>query len=127
MPDTTFTDLRNSELALSVIAVPELISAFCHLQREGRLTDAQYQIIKRALMTDIADALPANVAPPRPSVCKWYRCETQAASPPRLRHTASGGRPFPARPVGKSGPWRGPVPERSRLSHAQGPQAQGRL
>jgi len=37
MPDTTFTDLRNSELALSVIAVPELISAFCHLQREGRL------------------------------------------------------------------------------------------
>ena len=52
-----------SELALSVIAVPELISAFCRLQREGRLTDAQYQIIKRALMLDIADALICDTTP----------------------------------------------------------------
>ena len=54
---------RASELALSVIAVPELISAFCRLQREGRLTDAQYQEIKRALMTDIADALICDTTP----------------------------------------------------------------
>ena len=54
---------RASELALSVIAVPELISAFCRLQREGRLTDAQYQIIKRALMLDIADALICDTTP----------------------------------------------------------------
>ena len=54
---------RASELALSVIALPELISAFCRLQREGRLTDAQYQIIKRALMTDIADALICDTTP----------------------------------------------------------------
>ncbi len=53
---------RASELALSVIAVPELISAFCRLQREGRLTDAQYQIIKRALMLDIADHAPGPPA-----------------------------------------------------------------
>ena len=54
---------RASELALSVIAVPELISAFCRLQREGRLTDAQYQIIKRDLMLDIADALICDTTP----------------------------------------------------------------
>lgn len=54
---------RASELALSVIALPELISAFRRLQREGRLTDAQYQIIKRALMLDIADALICDTTP----------------------------------------------------------------
>ena len=54
---------RASELALSVIAVPELISAFCRLQREDRLTDAQYQTIKRALMLDIADALICDTTP----------------------------------------------------------------
>ena len=54
---------RASELALSVIAVPEMISAFRRLQREGRLTDAQYQIIKRALMLDIADALICDTTP----------------------------------------------------------------
>ncbi|MGK2941230.1 MAG: type II toxin-antitoxin system VapC family toxin, partial [Immundisolibacter sp.] len=54
---------RASELALSVIAVPELISAFCRLQREGRLTDAQYQSIKSDLMADIADALVCDTTP----------------------------------------------------------------
>ena len=54
---------RASELALSVIALPELISAFRRLQREGRLTDAQYQIIKRDLMLDIADALICDTTP----------------------------------------------------------------
>jgi predicted nucleic acid-binding protein len=54
---------RASELALSVIAVPELISAFCRLQREGRLTEAQYQIIKSDLMADIADALICDTTP----------------------------------------------------------------
>ncbi|MHB8254050.1 MAG: type II toxin-antitoxin system VapC family toxin [Acidiferrobacter sp.] len=52
-----------SELALSIIAVPELISAFCRLQREDRLTDAQYQIIKNAFMLDIADALICDTTP----------------------------------------------------------------
>ncbi len=46
-----------SELALSVITIPELISVFSRLRREDRLTGAQYQMIKRALMLDIADAL----------------------------------------------------------------------
>jgi predicted nucleic acid-binding protein len=48
---------RADELALSVIAIPELISAFCRLRREARLDDGQYQSIKRDLLTDIEDAL----------------------------------------------------------------------
>ncbi len=52
-----------SELALSVIAIPELISVFCRLRREDRLTGAQYQMIKRALMLDIADALICDTTP----------------------------------------------------------------
>ena len=55
-PDVLAWCERASELALTVIAVPELISAFCRLQRDGRLTDAQYQIIKSDLLADIADA-----------------------------------------------------------------------
>ncbi len=54
---------RANELTLSVIAIPELISAFCRLHREGRLTSAQYQEIKRALMGDITDALLCDTTP----------------------------------------------------------------
>lgn len=54
---------RANELALSAIAIPELIAAFSRLQREGRLTRAQYQATKRALMTDIADALILEITP----------------------------------------------------------------
>ena len=44
-------------LALSVIALPELVSAFCRLRREGRLSDLQYGELKGALLADIDDAL----------------------------------------------------------------------
>jgi hypothetical protein len=54
---------RADELALSVIAVPELISAFCRLQREGRLTDVQYQSIKNDFMADIVDAILCDTTP----------------------------------------------------------------
>jgi uncharacterized protein len=46
-----------SELALSVIAIPELISAFRRLVREGRLTEAQYAQVKQDLRADLADVL----------------------------------------------------------------------
>jgi predicted nucleic acid-binding protein len=52
-----------TELALSVIAVPELISAFRRLMREGRLDDAQYRQLKADLMADIADALICDTTP----------------------------------------------------------------
>lgn len=54
---------RTSELALSVIAIPELVSAFCRLRRESRLTEAQYRQIKSELMADIADALICDTTP----------------------------------------------------------------
>ena len=54
---------RADELALSINAVPELISAFCRLQREGRLTAQQYQQLTLDLMADIADALICATTP----------------------------------------------------------------
>ena len=54
---------RASELALSIIAVPELISAFCRLLCEGRLDESQYRQIKSVLMEDIADALICDTTP----------------------------------------------------------------
>lgn len=54
---------RADELAVCVIAVPELFSAFCRSRREGRLSDAQYQQLKSDLMIDIADALVCDVTP----------------------------------------------------------------
>lgn len=54
---------RADELVLSVIALPELISAFCRLQREGRLNPAQYRKIKQDLMADLTDALLCDTTP----------------------------------------------------------------
>ena len=54
---------RADELVLSVIALPELISAFCRLQREGRLNAAQYHQVKQDLMADLADALLCDTTP----------------------------------------------------------------
>ena len=54
---------RASELALSVIALPELISAFNRMLCEGRLTKAQYRQMKADLMADIADALICDTTP----------------------------------------------------------------
>ncbi|MFO1375521.1 MAG: type II toxin-antitoxin system VapC family toxin [Steroidobacteraceae bacterium] len=48
---------RANELLLSVIAVPELVSAFQRLLREERLDSMQYRQIKRELLEDIAGAV----------------------------------------------------------------------
>lgn len=52
-----------SELALSVVAVPELVSAFCRLQRESKITAKQYTQLKSQLLADIADALICDTTP----------------------------------------------------------------
>jgi predicted nucleic acid-binding protein len=52
-----------SELAIAVIAVPELVSAFCRTRREGRLSETQYVQIKSDLMADIADVLICEITP----------------------------------------------------------------
>ncbi len=52
-----------TELVLSVIAIPELISALCRMRREAQLTSNQYRRIKQDLMADIADALICETTP----------------------------------------------------------------
>jgi uncharacterized protein len=52
-----------AEIGLSGIALPEIISAFCRLQREGRITAVQYQSLKSLLLADIEDAAICDLTP----------------------------------------------------------------
>ena len=52
-----------SELALSIIVVPEIISALNRRLREHALTDKEYQILKRQLLDDVHDATILQVTP----------------------------------------------------------------
>ncbi|MSQ73553.1 MAG: PIN domain-containing protein [Betaproteobacteria bacterium] len=54
---------RASEIVLSAIALPEIISAFCRLRRESKITDTQYRQLKSALMADIEDAALCDLTP----------------------------------------------------------------
>ena len=53
---------RADEVVLSAITVPEIISAFCRLRRETKITDADYDLQKRALLEDVVDVLVCDVA-----------------------------------------------------------------
>ena len=46
---------KASEISLSGIALPEIISAFCRLRREMRLSEVQYRGLKGSLLADIED------------------------------------------------------------------------
>jgi len=52
-----------SELALSVICVPEIVSALNRRVREGTLTSQQYTMIKQHLSEDVRDAEIINLTP----------------------------------------------------------------
>ncbi len=52
-----------TELALSIIVIPELIAAFCRLRREGKLSEKQYRQIKEELLADIVDAMIIDTTP----------------------------------------------------------------
>ena len=54
---------RASEIGLSGIALPEIISAFCRLRREDKIDDAQYRQIKSMLLADIEDAAICDLTP----------------------------------------------------------------
>jgi predicted nucleic acid-binding protein len=54
---------RAAEIALSGIALPELISAFCRLRRELKISDGQYQQLKDSLFADIEDAAICDLTP----------------------------------------------------------------
>ena len=52
-----------TELCLSGIAIAEIISAFCRLQREKRVSPLQYRHLKAMLMADIVDAAICDITP----------------------------------------------------------------
>jgi predicted nucleic acid-binding protein len=54
---------RATEIGLSGIALPEIISAFCRLRREGQITDVEYQRLKSLLLGDIEDAAVCDLTP----------------------------------------------------------------
>lgn len=54
---------RGTELAVAVIAVPEVVSAFRRLVREGRVDEAQHAALKADLGADLADAILCETSP----------------------------------------------------------------
>lgn len=54
---------RASEIGLSGIALPEIVSAFCRLRRESRIDDTQYRQLKSLLLADIKDAAICDLTP----------------------------------------------------------------
>ena len=52
---------RATEICLSAIALPEIISALCRLRREGKLTPQQYRQIKSLLLADVEDIAISDV------------------------------------------------------------------
>jgi uncharacterized protein len=54
---------RATEISLSAIAVPELISTFCRLQRENKITNKQYQQLKKTLLSDVEDIAIGDLTP----------------------------------------------------------------
>jgi hypothetical protein len=54
---------RATEIGLSGIALPEIVSAFCRLRRENKVTDLQYRHLKSLLLADIEDAVICDLTP----------------------------------------------------------------
>ena len=52
-----------TEIGLSGIALPEIVSAFCRLHRETRISDTQYRQLKSLLLADNEDAAMCDLAP----------------------------------------------------------------
>jgi len=52
-----------AELCLSGMALPEIVSAFCRLLRENRVSPEQYHQLKTMLMGDITDAAICDLTP----------------------------------------------------------------
>ena len=58
-----------TEVALSVLCVPEIISALIRRVREDLLTHRQYREAKQSLAQDIRDAVIVNLVPQVVSTC----------------------------------------------------------
>ncbi len=61
--------LEATEVALSVLCVPEIISALIRRVREGLLTRREYAEAKQYLSQDIRDAVIVNLVPQVLSTC----------------------------------------------------------
>jgi hypothetical protein len=55
---------RATELCLSGIVLPEIISAFCRLHRGKHISSLQYRHLKAMLLADISDAVICDLTPP---------------------------------------------------------------
>jgi predicted nucleic acid-binding protein len=58
-----------TELALSIVCIPEIVSALNRRVREGILTPRRYQEVKQRLLEEVADAEIVNLTPPVLSTC----------------------------------------------------------
>jgi uncharacterized protein len=58
-----------TELALSVVCIPEILSALNRRVREGNLSRPQYIQAKQRLSEDVEDAVIVNLTPPVLSRC----------------------------------------------------------
>jgi predicted nucleic acid-binding protein len=56
--------LSASSLAISMMCLPEVVSALCRRRRERQLSAAQYRKAKEALLEDLQDASIVNVTDP---------------------------------------------------------------
>lgn len=54
---------KADEIVLAGIALPEIVSAFCRLRREGLMSKAQYRQVKALLLADIADIAVGDLTP----------------------------------------------------------------
>lgn len=54
---------KATEIGLSAIALPEIVSAFCRLRREGKIDETQYRQLKSLLLADIEDAAICDLTP----------------------------------------------------------------
>ncbi|MEJ2054956.1 MAG: type II toxin-antitoxin system VapC family toxin [Calditrichaceae bacterium] len=53
---------RAEKITLSILCVPEVVSAFTRLKREGRITPEQYNRLQKSLYEDIVDVKLINIA-----------------------------------------------------------------
>lgn len=58
-----------TELALSIICIPEILSAFNRRVRENILSTPQYEQAKQRLSEDVRDAMIVDLTPPVISAC----------------------------------------------------------
>jgi predicted nucleic acid-binding protein len=54
---------KADQLILSVLCVPEAVSAFCRLKREKKMTEDVYDLLKKDLQDDLQEALIVRIEP----------------------------------------------------------------